>query len=323
MTLTDRYVAATLSRTPAAQRGDVEADLRAAIADAIEARLEAGEFADSTDPASAAETAVLNAMGDPEALAATYADRPLHLIGPRLYLQWKRLTVLLLSIVVPIVAVVVGIATAIDDESAATVVGTALEAAWTTAIMIGFWVTVVFAVLDRASQKEIEEMTTPWTVERMPTVPEAHVSWSDTVGSSVALAVTAALIIWQQYGLWWGASAGQPIINPELWAFTLPALLALMVIELVTVIARHARGHWTMRDWWVSLALNVATAALLAPSMLGGTFLNTDRFDELGWPDEASPLSLEQFQTVLWISVLVVVVADIVTGWRRARHAPR
>ncbi len=47
-TLTDRYVDAILRRLPERQRPDIEKELRASIADAVDDRLEAG-----TDPAEA------------------------------------------------------------------------------------------------------------------------------------------------------------------------------------------------------------------------------------------------------------------------------
>src|SRR6478736_5334921 len=78
MTLTDRYVAATLRRVPADQHADLEQELRASVADAVEAKVEAG-----TDPARA-ETDVLNDLGHPDRLAADLAGRPLYLIGPTL-----------------------------------------------------------------------------------------------------------------------------------------------------------------------------------------------------------------------------------------------
>ncbi|WP_455606221.1 permease prefix domain 1-containing protein, partial [Cellulosimicrobium funkei] len=90
MTLTDRYVAATLRRVPASQHADLEQELRTSVADAVEAKVEAG-----ADPARA-ETDVLNDLGDPDRLAADLAGRPLYLIGPTLYLDWLRLLKMLL-----------------------------------------------------------------------------------------------------------------------------------------------------------------------------------------------------------------------------------
>lgn len=320
MTLTDQYIAATLAATPSSQRADVEADLRAAIADAIEARLDAGDFANDPATASAVETAVLNDMGDPEALAAQYADRPLYLIGPHLFLQWKRLVILLLWIVVPIVAIVVALTSALGGEGVAGTIGATLAAVWGTGLLILFCVTVVFAMIDRYSPSDLDSLTTPWSVDRLAAVPEARVTLSDTIGAAASLVITAALLVWQQVSPWASGDGGAPVINPDLWTFTLPAVLVVVAIELVVTVARHARGHWSMRDWWIGLALNVATLALLAPAMLTGNFLNQELADIAGWPDANAPLTLEQLDMGLWLVVLAVAVTDVVSTWRKARR---
>ena len=62
--LTDRYVWAVLRGVPAAQRADLEPEVRALVADAIEART--GEPAPSGASAEAAERAALTELGDPD-----------------------------------------------------------------------------------------------------------------------------------------------------------------------------------------------------------------------------------------------------------------
>lgn len=81
-TLTDRYISAATRTVPEKQRPELAADLRERIADQLDARRESG-VSDA-----AAERSVLTELGDPEALAAAYIDRPLQLIGPRSYLTW-------------------------------------------------------------------------------------------------------------------------------------------------------------------------------------------------------------------------------------------
>ena len=98
--LTERYLAAALHGIPQAQRPDVERELRSSIADAVEDRVRGGE--DQAD----AEKAVLEGLGDPARLAAGIAGRPLYLIGPDLFVEYRRLLVLLLSVVLPIVGFV-------------------------------------------------------------------------------------------------------------------------------------------------------------------------------------------------------------------------
>ena len=103
--LTERYLAAALRGVPHSQRTDVERELRSSIPDAIEDRATAGEDRD------ASERAVLDGLGDPTRLAAGIAGRPLHLIGPDLFVEYRQLLVMLLSIVMPIVGIVqIGVA---------------------------------------------------------------------------------------------------------------------------------------------------------------------------------------------------------------------
>lgn len=92
-TLTERYIAATVKSLPSELQPEVRDELHASIADAVEARAEQGESLEQ------AERAVLTDLGDPGALAAGYADRPLHLIGPRYFLTWWRLLKVLIAIV--------------------------------------------------------------------------------------------------------------------------------------------------------------------------------------------------------------------------------
>ncbi|WP_084039544.1 hypothetical protein [Demequina sp. NBRC 110053] len=324
MSLTDRYVAATLSRTPVKQRDEVEADLRAAIADAIDARLDAGALPDAPDRASALETAVLNEMGDPDRLAADYADRPLMLIGPRLFLQWRRLTILLLWIVLPIIAVLIPFGMWLGDESLGAIIGSTVGGTLTVGVHLVFWVTLVFAILERAGTPA-DELSEPWTVERLKESPDVRVSGVETAVALATLAIGAALIVWQQLWPWATTADGEvlPVLNPDLWTFVLPALLAVMAVEAVVVVARQVRGRWTMGDWWLTLALDVAALILVAVPVLQHDLLNRALFEEIGWPDAATTVTLEQVEWVVLIVVAVVSVADAWGTWTRARRGSR
>lgn len=307
-TYTDRYVSAVVKHLPQGQHTDVEAELRSSIADAMDA--------------GADEAVILNEMGDPERLAATYADRPLQLIGPRLYLAWKRLLVLLLWIVVPIVAAASALGGILDGKDAWPVIWQSLGAAWITGVMICFWVTVVFAVLERAGTRD-DDLTSPWTVERLPQPTTASVTMGDTIGSAIVLVLTAAFIVWQQVNPWVHTADGEslPVINPELWTWVLPALLAVMAVELVIVIARQARGHWTPTDWLWTLGLNIVTAALILPPLLDHTFLNREAFAEMGWPDAASPITLDGLELIIAAVLVITALSDVIGGAVKSRRS--
>lgn len=319
--LTDRYVAATVAHIPANQRADIEQELRASIADAIDAK--AAPASDALR-AGEAERAVLEALGDPELLAATYAERPLYVIGPRTYLPWKRLTVLLLWIVVPIVAGLAGIASLLDGDGWGSAIGATVGAAWGTAILLIFWVTVVFALIDRYGE-EIPSVTEPWTVDRLSESTRTTVTWGETIGGVLTLVLVGALIVWQQ--LWPFASTaggdGLPTINPDLWSFVLPALLVVMALEGASLIHRHVRGHWKATDGWIVLGLNVAVLALLLPPLLNEYFLNRALFDEIGWPDANSPVTLAQTELIIAGIVVLSAIADVWNGFSKSRAARR
>ena len=69
-TLTDRYVWTVTRHLPDDIGPDVARELRATIADAVDARVEAG-----VEPTTA-EGEVLSELGDPDVLARTYGGRP-------------------------------------------------------------------------------------------------------------------------------------------------------------------------------------------------------------------------------------------------------
>ncbi|WP_084106688.1 hypothetical protein [Demequina sp. NBRC 110056] len=322
MSLTDLYVAATVSRTPVKQREEVEADLRAAIADAIDARLDAGDLADVPERASALETAVLNDLGDPDRLAADYADSPLMLIGPRLFLQWKRLTILLLWIVLPIVAALIPFGMWLGGEPVGAIIGSTIGGTLTVGVHLVFWVTLVFAVMERAGT-EPEELSEPWTVERLKESPDVRVSGVETGFALATLAITAGLIVWQQMWPWATNAAGEglPVLSPELWAFVLPGLLLVMAVEAVAVIVRQVRGRWTMGDWWLTVVLDVVTLVLVAIPVLQHDLLNRELFAEIGWPDANTTITLEQAEWAVLLVVAAVCVADVWGSWTRARRS--
>ena len=142
-TLTDRYVDAAMRTVPEKQRPDLSAELRASIDDQIDARVDAGE------PPRGAERAVLTDLGDPDKLAAGYTDRPLHLIGPRYYLDWWRLLKLLLWIVLPFAAFGVALGLTLAGKPFGEIVGTVWVVLITTTVHLFFWTTLVFALVER------------------------------------------------------------------------------------------------------------------------------------------------------------------------------
>jgi hypothetical protein len=228
-TLTDRYIAATVRTLPPDAQADVRAELAASIGDDLEARLEQGEAQED------AERAVLTALGDPDVLAASYADRPLRLIGPRYYLTWWRLLKLLWAFV-PVSAVAgVLIALLIADTSIAETIGTLWTVAIGTFVHVGFWTTLVFFILERTGT----DTGVRWTLDALPELQETGGERGKLVASLVFLGIAATAVLWDRTigfvfvakdGVDIGVGVGSqtvamPALNPDLWPWGLGAML--------------------------------------------------------------------------------------------------
>ena len=124
--LSERYVQAALRVVPAAQRRDLEREIRALVGDAIEAK------AVQADTSEAAERAALSDLGDPALLAARYTGRTAYLIGPGLYPEWRRILSVLLPVIVPIVGAVVVTANLLEGSTAGESIVAGGSAAFTT-----------------------------------------------------------------------------------------------------------------------------------------------------------------------------------------------
>ncbi len=168
--LVDRYVYAVTRSLPESQRADIEKELRASIADAIEARIEAGE-----KPA-AAEKAALNDLGDPMRLASEYADRPMWLIGPKYYFDWIRLLKLLFAIVLPIVFAVFFIIGFIQG-GVGQAFGGAFSIIFTVAVHLAFWPTAIFALVERygkPNRSGTRNELPDWSIDLLPELPDTQ-----------------------------------------------------------------------------------------------------------------------------------------------------
>jgi hypothetical protein len=306
-TLTDRYVYAASRDLPEAQRAEFARELRERIADEVDARLAAG---DDTTPA-AAEDAVLRELGDPSVLAAAYVDRPLQLIGPRYFLTWKRLLTLLYAIVLPVTAGAVLLAQLLSGaepgEVAAGVVGTVLGLI----VHLAFWVTLVFAILERSPGTQAIER---WTPAQLPQVHDAGRAGrlGDLIASLVFLTLFAVLILWQQVSPPFFAGPGEaiPVLDPELWSFWLPYFLVLIVLEMLFAVAIYLRG-WTWPLAIANLVLNVAFTVPALWLLATGQLFNPAFLDAVGWPwGEASGVTT----TVLVVLFIGIAVWDVIDG---------
>jgi len=256
-TLTDRYVWTVTRHLPDDTGPDVARELRATIADAVDAKVDTG-----VEPA-LAEQEVLSDLGDPDVLARTYGGRPAYLIGPGVYPDYVRLMRILPVIVLPLVLVGSFAARVVSTgESWGQILLDAFLLVLSVGVHLAFWVTLTFAVIEWSRpEAERDRPLSEWKPDQLTTeVPWRSVGLGETVTSVVFSVAMAALVAWQFSGV--SGNAVQ-VLNPDLDAIWKIALVGLFVVDAVLAVAVRRVGRWTPTLAAVNVASNAAAAVLL------------------------------------------------------------
>ena len=311
--LTDRYTWAVVRSLPEAKRADIERELRAYIADDVEARMAGGATEQQ------AEHDALVALGDPDRLAVSYADRPAYLIGPRYYFDYVRLLKLLLSFIPALAGTAAGLANAIAQQPVGAIIASVITTALMVIVHLGFWTTLVFVILERSSAAGKPLVTWEPSLLPEPPVPGRADARIELCSSLFFLIAAVVAVVWQQVASVFQDAAGDPIpvLQPELWQFWIPALFALVAAEVVFAVVQYRRG-WS---WGLAIANTVLSALIAIPGVLlalGDEIVNPAFVERTGWDDADTvlvPLIVVMFAGIaIWDSIL---------GFVKARRASR
>ncbi|WP_157002902.1 hypothetical protein [Agromyces laixinhei] len=312
-TLTDRYVWAAARTLPEAQRTEFSRDLSERIADTVDARVDSGASTPET-----AEYDALVELGDPAVLTASYSDRPLVLIGPRYFLTWKRLLIFLESFV-PATATAVSALGLVIAGGGWEVIGSAIGVGISVALQLAFWVTLVFAVIERTAAATGTEAHLGWTPDRLPQLPDVRRPHrrSDLIASLSFLALAVVFLVWQHFGIVWLGGERQPIpvLDPALWSFWLPYLLVLLVLEAAFAVWIY-RSDWNWTNALVNVLLNVAFAVPVIWLFVGGMLLSPEFVAAV---DPHLDTDADRALSVLFVAIVVGLCAwDAIDGLVKA-----
>lgn len=313
-TLTDRYVAAVLGGVPGPQRAELEPEIRALVADAIEARSGQADLAPD-----AAERDALRELGDPSLLAARYGDGPRYLIGPAVFPEWRRLVTLLVTILVPVIATVTLAASIIGGTSVGGAIVSAGGSAVAVALQTVFWITLVFAVIERTSGSTLAPRA--WTPDALPELPsDGQVSLVEVGATVVVNVLVIAGLLWVQLQppISIGGQ-GYPLFDPALWSFWLPWFLAVNVLELAFTVVLYLRRRWTWGLAVVNAVLGTAIAIPAVYLLQNGLLFNPEIVAAINAEAPGDWLRL----TTLITSIVVVIVVgwDAIEGFLKAWRA--
>lgn len=221
MELINRYIYAVTQRLPEKQRPEIRRELQGLIEDMLEERAPAGQ-ATKED----AENVLLE-LGPPSALADKYRGYERYLIGPGLF----DLYVLTLKIVlISILTVLTGLFIVETFISSVEILGHFGEyiVALITGSAQGFgWVTLVFAILERAFRRDVSALVgtnKEWTPADLPAIPDTdrQIKRSEPIVAIFFTVLFTVLCLYanEVFGIWSSSDGGRdfiPFLNDDVF----------------------------------------------------------------------------------------------------------
>lgn len=325
--LIDRYIDVATRHLPERSRTDAARDIRVMIDELVEARMAAGEDQDI------AATTVLNELGDPAQVARSFEDRPRYLIGPTYYPHYTWLVRTLLSWVPGVVFVVLmAVNVLTDDQSLVpSFVDGILDAggtAFIVAVQIVFWVTLVYAIMERAEPSGAEPETKgEWSVSELPEeAPRRQVSAVDAAWGVGVMIFTGTLLVVQHLR---GVAAfiradeitdvldGRvvPFFNPALPSWMVTGVFALIAFTAISEIVKFAIGNWTLPILIVEIISSLLWIALPAIVIRQWGLVNPE-ISQVWDGEVADWLTGSEFEQLVLLGLVLVSVWSIVEAVR-------
>lgn len=315
--LTDRYLDAVAHEVPRTRRDEVTGRLRSTIEAGVVRRTAGGV------PGAEAERQALVELGDPRRVAEE-AVGPRWLVGPRLYGDYLRVLRTLAWVVLPVVAALVALGNGIAGEHPAQVVAASLSATVGAGIHLAFWVTLVFAVLDRRGVV-LHAHERAWSLDDLPAPHASRVGLGETVASVCVQVLLLGVVLWPwQY---WPSAEGEPVpVLAESLRPTVTALLAgVLLAGIALALVAYRVGRWTLSLAAATTVLDAVFAGVVIWLVVSGRLLDPAFVAALGASpllDEAAAQSAATaLGTLVAWAVGVGCVVDVVDTWRKALRA--
>lgn len=287
---------------------------------------------------------VLNELGDPTVIAAGYRDRPMHLIGPKFY----DIYISLLKLVMPIVAIVVFITHLIetiytnngseaDGVLILTLFGETVGVIIWAAMQTFFWITLVFAILERTIEPTLNVPLTlsgkKWTAtdlnkttftplkKRINTFePSFYLFWT---AIWVTVYFNAATIV----GVY--ETTADTGLTFKMSLFNQETLLAFLVIIMIYLSLEVIKSLYMLivRKWTVTLAIISSVVYLLSFTILTMFALHPHLINPAFAPYMADVIGSSVTDinlAILWTkwSIIAIIIIlgsfDIYKGFKKA-----
>ncbi|MFJ2666374.1 HAAS signaling domain-containing protein [Nocardia fluminea] len=305
--LIDRYLHAVLVHVPRSSRAEAAEELRAGLAEQM--------------PGGSVREALAQ-LGPPEDQARRFRGAPRQLIGPRLYDTYLRVLWPAAKVVAIIAGGVSLLAAAVDGESVPTVVGIlqdGLSSAFAGAVYTAFWVTVVFAIIERVAPAAV---LYEWRPDDLAPVPHGReIPLGDVIGDLVfAVAVLVVTLCF------FPALAPSFLVEIADGLDTgvverlLPAMVVVAVSWLLVAAAQLVVRAWTLPVTALSIAADLLAIATAAAVLVHRPYFSAAFIAGLHSDADADMAgALDVGIGIGAVAVILVCAAGIVTAARQYR----
>ena len=206
------------------------------------------------------------------------------------------------------------------------VVGTTVVGIIGVVVHLFFWVTLVFALVERSAGDGARrggvpgkgEPLAPWSLERLPEPHASGAGFADFIVLVVFLVLGAAAILWD---LLIGFVPGSDLsfLDPGLWPWWIAGLFVLMAAQALLAFLVYRRGRWTFGFAVANAVLALVFAVPALWLLAQGRLLNPEFFPTLA-PDDGAEVT-QILAIITGFGIATIAIWAIIDGFLKARRA--
>jgi hypothetical protein len=332
--LIDAYVYEVTRRLPLKSREDIALELRSIIDDML-----------SDNPTEKEIKDALSKLGDPAVLASRYSEKPMYLIGPKvydIYIGTMKKIVPLAIILTVLVNIIVKFVDYSGEVAVLNVIlgafGEIIASTIMTLIHVFFWVTAVFVFLERVGisniNQPITKMGTPWTPEDLKLVEfipkKKAITKGETIFGLVWTVLWAVAYFYADHliGIY-SSSANEglqfimPIFNQDVLLSYWPLIVTLIVLEVLLFIYKWNSKVWTMKNATANAVVHLLAIIVFVIITSNPNLFNPDIIPYMADIVNSSVGTVKYFMKWIWwimvASFIITTLVEIYMTYRKAR----
>jgi hypothetical protein len=328
MNLIEIYIQEVTRRLPEKSRGDIALELQSTIEDMLPENYSEQDVKTS-----------LAQLGSPATLANGYLDRPMHLIGPRYYDVYMTLLKMILPIAATISLITMIAINIVEYDGGVAVLNVILtmigEGIWgilSTSVQVFFWLTLIFAILERIDTgKEQTPLTTnfkkwsPDDLRNIPYIPKKKAISNGEVFASLlwtAIWATGYFNAANLLGVYEKGKEGLmfvlPTFNQDVLNSYWPFVVAVIGLEIGLALSKMIVGRWTNNIAIFNIVFQLASAIVFIimvsdPNLFNSAFI--------AYLSNLFSTTIQFQKWILWGAIpiwLIFAVIDSYQGFRKA-----